>query len=428
MNIWLFNASEFHAFAGNGQRSARCTMQARALVARGHNVHWFSSSFDHFSKSFRSRESVEAALSEGIKLHLLPAHGYKRNLSIQRLRDHAYLGRRLESFISNMKAPDLVLSSYPIIDFASIASRYGTSCNIPVVIDVRDMWPDIFEYGVPTILKPIAKPLFSLYRRQGRKALADATAICGITDEFVDWAVAMAGRLRQATDRAFPLCFHRQAYKDYEISDAEKFWQNFGVPLNSKRPLFVFLGTLGNSLDVEPLLNAAMRFEDCENGPYFVFCGEGDRLKKYRQMTARSQNIFLPGWVNGAQGYTLMRYARAGLNPLPHRPDFLASINGKTSEYLAAGLPIVSSPKEGAVYRLLREHSCGVSYDPSNVDEAEFVLRGLLENLEACKSMSKAASRLFSEKFVAETVFKEMAIYLEQIVEDTVSVRQISKK
>ena len=43
MNIWIFNASEMHAFSGNGQRAGRAMMQARAMVARGHEVHWFTS-------------------------------------------------------------------------------------------------------------------------------------------------------------------------------------------------------------------------------------------------------------------------------------------------------------------------------------------------------------------------------------------------
>ncbi|MDB4513360.1 glycosyltransferase [Akkermansiaceae bacterium] len=417
MNIWIFNASEIHAFSGNGQRAGRAMMQARAMVARGHEVHWFTSDFDHASKSFSREGNAEAARAEGILLHPLSSLGYPRNVSIQRLRDHAHLKHQLEAEIAGMPNPDLILASYPIIEFASVAVRYGNLREIPVVLDVRDMWPEIFVYGVPRWMQPLARPILSFYGRSGRKALASATALCGITEEFVDWAVEKAGRPRQPMDRAFPLCFQRQDITSAEFVEADQFWTGLGLTPGSSRPVFAFLGTLGYSLNIEPLLAAAKKFGQGEGDPCFVFCGVGDRLEEYRRIAQGHRNILFPGWVNSAQGQALLRLSWAGLNPLPLRPDFLASINGKTSEYLSAGLPIVSSPKEGAVFRLLREQSCGVSYDPLRTGDTEKVLRELLNSPERRQGMANASERLYAEQFMAETVFERMAVYLEQVAQ-----------
>ena len=53
-----------------------------------------------------------------------------------------------------------------------------------------------------------------------------------------------------------------------------------------------------------------------------------------------------------------------GIDPLPDRYDYLASINNKAVEYLSAGLPVVSSPRHGVLYELLEREECGLVTRP----------------------------------------------------------------
>ncbi len=419
MKIWLFNASEGHAFAGTSQRPGRATMQARALRARGHEVHWFSSAFDHASKSWNRSLSPAAAQAEGIHLHLLRGCGYRRNVSLARVVDHALLRHGLRKAVAALPPPDLILCSYPIIEFAVVAAELANRHRVPLIIDVRDWWPDIFRYGARPWQRGFVAPFVSYYQRSARWALSQATGLMGITEEFVDWAAHKAGRPRGPWDRAFPLCFPESRLPSAALQSARSFW-DASLAHAPARPIFAFLGTLGHSLDVDPLIDAALQFGDTANDPLFVLCGVGDRLAAYRARAAGRRNLLLPGWVDRSQGQALLERSYAGLNPLPLRPDFLASINGKTAEYLAASLPIVSSPCEGSVHRLLQSHGCGLSYDPTRPGDAVQVLRGFLADSPARDRMALAARRVYETMFVAERVFDQMAAHLECVVRSAV--------
>lgn len=50
MNIWLLQSSEPMPVVNKEQRLLRTGMMAEKLNKRGHNVIWFSNTFDHFHK------------------------------------------------------------------------------------------------------------------------------------------------------------------------------------------------------------------------------------------------------------------------------------------------------------------------------------------------------------------------------------------
>ena len=67
-----------------------------------------------------------------------------------------------------MPRPDLILCSYPTIELSVEAVRYGRTHGIPVVLDVRDLWPDIVLDLLPTILRsPGRVALTRLFRAKG---------------------------------------------------------------------------------------------------------------------------------------------------------------------------------------------------------------------------------------------------------------------
>ena len=71
-----------------------------------------------------------------------------------------------------------------------------------------------------------------------------------------------------------------------------------------------------------------------------VWSISGNRQQTY-------QTYYFPGWVDAAKIFVLMRRSAVGLDPLPDRYDFLATINNKAIEYMSAGLPVISSPDRG---------------------------------------------------------------------------------
>ena len=93
----------------------------------------------------------------------------------------------------------------------------------------------------------------------------------------------------------------------------------------------------------------------------------------------------------------------------------LATINNKTIEYLSAGLPVISSPRKGTVFRLLQENQCGLSYENSDAAGLCEAILKLSAEGELRKRLSANAKALYLNCFVAEKVYGGMAAYLVQL-------------
>ena len=199
------------------------------------------------------------------------------------------------------------------------------------------------------------------------------------------------------------------------IEAAEAFWDSQGISHDGRPWIAAFIGTLGRQFDMETVLQAARILAASDRPIRFVLCGRGDRLEHFRRRAADLGNVVFPGWVDAAAIHVLMRRAAVGLDPLPDRYDFLATINNKAIEYLSAGLPVVSSPNRGVLADLLREHGCGASYDCGDSAALAGVLLRLHDDARARRWMGQRAFALFQEDFVAEKVYRRMEEFLTEI-------------
>ncbi|NQT35035.1 glycosyltransferase [bacterium] len=201
------------------------------------------------------------------------------------------------------------------------------------------------------------------------------------------------------------------------ISDAERFWDEKGINQYSDELRVCFFGFLGRIFPIKSVVQAAQILQKNEVPVAFVICGPGDMLERYRSDADRISNMIFPGWVNAAQIAVLMQRSTVGLDPLPESYDFLSTINNKAIEYMSAGLPVISSPREGVLYRFLKDHACGVSYNSHNPEELAQILTELSHDPVRIETMSENSRRIFQEKFTAEKVYNNMADYLEEIAQ-----------
>jgi len=300
----------------------------------------------------------------------------------------------------------------PTIELSAAAVAYGKQRGIPVVLDIRDLWPDIFLETVPPSLRQVARlPLMPLFNAL-QKAARDATALYSITRPILNWALDYAGRSAKPADGVFP-----QAYQD-EVPDAENlqaadtFWKQHGIGPNHPSFVACFFGYFGRQFELDTVMRAAASLAEKGSDIRFVLCGDGDRLTDYRRLAAGCDNIIFPGFVGRAAIWTLMRRSSVGL--APYKSDFPDSIPNKAVEYLSAGLPVVFS-LNGVLRQLLEDHRCGLHYANGSSKELARILCSLRDSPSRLLQMSKQALRVFGENFVASRVYGKMAEQLEWI-------------
>lgn len=414
MRAWLLSIGEPLPCDGKGDRLWRTGHLAKALVHAGHEVRWWTSTFHHKEKKQRANEDHTWSFLPGCELQLLHANSYSRNISFARYRNHRTLAKRFLQQASELAPPDIIVSSLPTLDFCAAATKYGKENDVPVVIDVRDLWPDIFVDCSPQLMRSSARLLLSPLFRQAQQACAAATGLTGITDAFVDWAVDKVRRERNQFDQSFPMGYSETTPSSDEIQAAEHFWAEQGVTANSNEFTICFFGTLGRHFEIPTVLEAARKLEQMGRNVRWVICGTGSHSDAWKSQAKDLQSVTFPGWVSAAQIWTLMRLSQAALAPYVSTHDFARSLPNKSIEYLSAGLPIVSS-LQGVLADLLQKSDCGWTYQNGSPDQLIQIVNRLVENRDQLDAMSHKALTLYQDRFTAENVYAKMADHLQAI-------------
>ena len=411
MNIWIVAVGEPLPIEQSNERLLRAGILSKLLAARGHQVTWWTSTFLHMKKRhvFDSDRVIE--VEPGIRMRLLHGLAYDSNVSLRRLIDHWIIGRKFARQAASEMRPDLILCSFPTIELSLQAVKYGRRESVPAVLDVRDLWPDIFVTLAPKGLRSLVRLVLAPYFSMTRRAFEGASAVVAINEGFVDWGVKRAGRIRTNRDRAFPMGYPDDKPSEDAIQVARRFWDDRGVAGESVFKA-IFVGNIGRQFEFEPIVEVARRMAG--EPVQFIICGTGNFSETLGRLAKELPNILLPGWVGSDEIWTLMRMSQVGLAPYHAEESFTHSLPNKALEYFSAGLPIISS-LPGALQKLLNSSECGFTYPNRDTDALEENLRKMINLPSLRKRMGDNALDLFTSRFSAGRVYNDMLDHLENL-------------
>src|SRR5438309_1651100 len=161
----------------------RVGMLAERLASAGHDVTWWTSTFDHVAKLQRFSEDSTERVAGNYRIELLHAPGYASNHSLARVRHHRYSAAAFARRAAGAIAPDLVYCCIPTLEVTEAALGYATALGIPTVVDVRDLWPDVY-------LRPVIATARSMLERDDRRA---QFVFAGDGEGALEWRTRAAG-------------------------------------------------------------------------------------------------------------------------------------------------------------------------------------------------------------------------------------------
>ena len=235
-----------------------------------------------------------------LQIRLLHGGGYRSNISLAApARPPERLPGSSPSWPPRRPTPpQIIVAALPTIGLCLESVKFGQRRGVPTVLDMRDMWPDIFVDTVPAAARPLLRLLLGGMFRQAHEACAGATAITGITEAFVDWGLKRGGRVRSELDRAFPMGYLSEPPAAEKIAAAEKFWDQQGVVADPQRPVACFFGTLGRQFDLDSVLRAARELHARGSRFRFVRLRGRRSFRALPGVAAGLPNVLLPGWVD----------------------------------------------------------------------------------------------------------------------------------
>lgn len=413
MRIWLIQTGEPLPIDSPNVRLFRTGMLAERLVSRGHEVVWWAATASHAAKRQRADNDTVIDLSERYRIRLVKAPIYQKNVSLVRIVAQQRIAKGFARLASTEPQPDLIVSSLPTIEVSVAVSRYAAERGVPLILDVRDMWPDLILDLAPQGLRWATRLVLRSMIRGMREACSQASAIIGTTEAFVDFALGYAGRPRGPADRDFPMAYTATPPAPESQKQAHAFWAEHGLVDDGHRQFIIcFFGAMGRQTELDTVIEAARLLRDRGRDTRFVLCGTGDRLESYRRQASGLDNVLLPGWVGAAEIWTLMRIASVGLAPYANIPNYVFGLPNKPVEYISAGLPIVTGLR-GVLSDLLERHCCGATYEFGRPESLADTLDVLNDDRAQRAALSRNAAVLYHDRFTAEAVFSEMADFLE---------------
>ena len=411
MLIWVARISEYYPLQFPNRRPRRVEMLLRSLAKRDHRMLMWASTFDHITKTHVYRKSTAVTLDERIEAHYFHAPAYNRNVSVRRLLNHYCAGRSLARAFRHCKPPDLIYSCLPTTEFCDACTRFGALHQVPVVIDVRDLWPEAFLGLIPAPCRPLGALCLTPYFRAARRALKSSTSIIAVSQAYLEWALRLAGREQGKLDCVFPLGYECPRATADQKREAAKELRASGLDPN--KTICWFSGVFGATYDLSLIVEAARCFQNQGNeSVQFVLSGDGDKRSQLVSQADGLKNLVFTGWVNPSQIAYMMEVANVGLATyVPGAPQGLPN---KIFEYMAAGLPIISSLK-GEMRALLDTHQFGYSYRSGDVRGFAEIVNVLAADENLRKQLGARAKDLYEREFRADAVYGAMAAHLESV-------------
>lgn len=412
VNVWLLHVGEDLPIDGS-QRRFRYGRLADAFIERGDHVLRWAPTFHHATKQHRATHNERLRPTDTYEVQLVHAQGYRSNVSLARWRSYRRLASEIRKLMRHEAKPDLIVAGVPTIAWCAAAIEYGNHAGVPVAIDVRDLWPDVYLTALPRSLRGVGRFALAPMERQARHVCRQATAIVGVSQSYVDWGVRHADRSARPADAAFPLGHDVASLSDDERSHEQRWLLGQGV--DPRKSLCIYSGLFETSYDLPTIVKAASRLQDSGRGDVqFVLCGDGSQMPALQRAADKLNNVVLLGWVRSTTITALMEWSKIGL--AAYAEGALQSLPNKPFEYLAGGLAIVSS-LPGELHTLLREHRCGRPYAPGNAGSLAAAITGLLNNPAELAAMQQRGRSLFDSTYTAPKIYNRFASHLSRLVE-----------
>ena len=403
MLIWYISLFEPLPINGKNTRKMRTGWICDALLKDNNIVELWIPGFDHIKHEFYKNESDFEILESGLSIQYLKSLGYKKDTSIKRLFHHKYIAKEFKR-IANLKQinPDLIITQIPCLELAEEVIKFAVKNNIPSIVDIRDLWPDIYKRILPKKLKWIYRFIFIKEIIRLNYILRKSTEIIAISKSYLEWGEKNSKRKLKEKNIFYI------GYNKKELLIKKKSWMKFliekNIPLDKK--YILFSGTFCDSYDLSPISKASKILEEKGFTQYhFLIAGKGNLPQKVYNELKISNSISLLGWLDQDELTFCLNNAYAGL--APYAENALMSLPNKFFEYLAFGIPIISSLKS-EMATLINCRKLGFNYSSNSPESLASALINL-EKIYRNKSFKNKIKKEFQDNFDGDKIYKEFA-------------------
>jgi len=407
MTIWLVTSGE--PIPSEKERPHRTGILAQKLSEEGHEVVWWTTTFDHQKKEYLYDKTYEEQVNPKLsRVYLHSKTPYKKNVSLSRIKNHYEVAVSFKKESRKRRLPDLIFCSFPTIDLAYESVRYGKGNGIPVVVDVRDLWPDIFLFPFSGVIKSVVKVFIKPFVNRTRYIFQNCYSITGVSDGYLNFGLNYGCRSRSINDRVFPLGYDDKGISSVNVENIDFTYLN----IDFNRINVWFVGTFGQSYDLLTVIDAAREIEKTDPQILFILTGDGEQMENWKNASLGLNNIVFTGWVGKAELKYISLNAHIGL--MAYAKNAPQGLPNKIYEYMALGLPVLSS-LQGEAKDLIESNGIGLTYEPQNPQDFLKKLKEITKNKKSLVDLKKKCRKVFEQKFNSSIIYNDLVSFLQTI-------------
>lgn len=364
----------------------------------GYDVELITTSFQHFEKKERDKKLI---LSQNypFKITFIDVPPYAKNIDVKRIFSNLKAAKGIKQYLNSVNDKyDIVYCSIPSNRVARVVGEYCHDHNIPLIVDVEDLWPEAMEMVVKN--KLARKLLFPL-KNDAEKVYSYADAVIGTSDEY--------------TNRAFKYqnldIEHRTVYVGCDLQqfdDGIKEHENeIDKPYGEK--WVTYAGSIGTSYNIDNMVRACKLLEDeGRDNIKFKILGTGPDQTAVEQLAKDlgCKNIEFVGYV----AYPMMAayLSKSDISVNSFVKGAPQSIVNKVGDYFAAGKPVINTLESPEFCDLMEKYNLGLNVEPGNPEAFKNAVISILGSDDYLVMCNNARA-------LAETRFDRKTSYLEMV-------------
>jgi glycosyltransferase involved in cell wall biosynthesis len=379
------------------------------------DVTLFTSDFEHTKKVHRVAANGAEISGAGpgaggrpYKVRLVHEPGYVKNVSLKRLRSHKIFARNLRNTLNQEENFDILYCAAPPTYAGQAALSYAREKDVPLIVDIQDIWPEAFElvFHIPLISDVIFGPM----RKAIREVYAGADRIVAVSETYAEVGMKYRTEMRRRavkgeTDEGATATvvylgtnvgrFDEFARSTHEVKPGAEIW-------------VAYIGTLGHSYNIGVVIDALaeLRRRGMDNIVFKVM-GDGPLMNHFMEY-AKSAKIRADFLGRLAYPDMVRTLALSDIAVNPIMPGAAQSIINKVGDYAAAGLPVVST-QDNEEYRDL-VNTFNIGYNCSNSDAVGVAdaIAALASDPELRRRLGANNRRLAEKRFDRATTYKNI--------------------
>jgi glycosyltransferase involved in cell wall biosynthesis len=404
MNIHIINP--YGTLPSEGWRKYRANIIAEQLAKYNHNVTLWISNIDHRSKCVRTRVFTKLKINDNLQINIIPSIEYKSNASLGRiLYERKFAVNVKYEFNKSNLFCDCIIISDPCLFYGDIINDIVFKSKSKLIIDILDIWPEVFITLFPRKLRVIVdflfKPLYVLRDIMYRKS----DGIIAVTPDYLQNA------LIKVKNKPSQVVYIGIDFNEININSTAKI--NIGVEKSDNEKWIIYAGTLGLNYDIRTIMDFADKIEK-SNLPYkLIIAGDGpmkDFIVKTILNKTLTKTIYL-GRLNVVDLNFL--YAKCDIALSTYLETSTVSMPVKAFDYIAYGLPMINSLKR-ELGALIHNRKIGLQYIPENSDSLFKETQKLLSDVNLYNEMKQNALNL-SQEFSIDNQYVKFVNFVDNI-------------